>query len=528
MEEVLRKGVPLHFSEGRADPVALVLGRQDRCQRRAHRQAGLPAADARWRLSYASGTPGASGLQYALHQNFDSLSEALASVGHVELEAADAALERRWRTAVEFSFSLDLSQLPRPFQLGLFQPEWLEPGAAENATSARAHHARCRRGDARRPDRGRALSGASNDWRRTRCGSRAPGAGRSSWGCCSWSASRWCCCSCSRWRPTTGLLRGQLRAPGRDQRRCRAGAAARDRRARSSAGAAAAAARFGSQLMLKLAAIFSLVGFLPGLLIYAVSYQFVSRSIENWFDVRRDRAQRRPQPGRTTLETLVDLANKTRIAAAGLAGQQRCTGRRFRSSGCASSSRPVTSCSGARTARSSRARASHVSSSTRSGLARRRCAASGAMASLQHRRTGGAAGCQTASEGGNVAGGASMCWRWSPRGFGCRRSRATWSARRCRPLLVADALAVQVAHANTRSARWRATACAGCTSARSRWRCSWPCSAPCCWPCCSATSWCAPAGAGRRHARGRARRPGPSRRCPSRDELGGLTRDFAT
>ena len=44
--------------------------------------------------------------------------------------------------------------------------------------------------------------------------------------------------------------------------------------------------RFGSRLLVKLAAIFALVGLAPGLLIYAVSYQFVSRSIESWFDVR--------------------------------------------------------------------------------------------------------------------------------------------------------------------------------------------------------------------------------------------------
>ena len=44
--------------------------------------------------------------------------------------------------------------------------------------------------------------------------------------------------------------------------------------------------RFGSRLLTKLAAIFALVGVLPGLLIYVVSYQFVSRSIESWFDVK--------------------------------------------------------------------------------------------------------------------------------------------------------------------------------------------------------------------------------------------------
>ncbi|GAB3367383.1 MULTISPECIES: sensor histidine kinase [Giesbergeria] len=44
--------------------------------------------------------------------------------------------------------------------------------------------------------------------------------------------------------------------------------------------------RFGSRLLVKLAAIFALVGLAPGALIYVVSYQFVSRSIESWFDVK--------------------------------------------------------------------------------------------------------------------------------------------------------------------------------------------------------------------------------------------------
>ncbi len=35
---------------------------------------------------------------------------------------------------------------------------------------------------------------------------------------------------------------------------------------------------------------FALMGVLPGVLIYVVSTQFLSRSIESWFDVRVDRA----------------------------------------------------------------------------------------------------------------------------------------------------------------------------------------------------------------------------------------------
>ena len=79
--------------------------------------------------------------------------------------------------------------------------------------------------------------------------------------------------------------------------------------------------KFGSRLLIKLAGIIGLVGILPGLLIYTVSYQFVSRSIESWFDVRVESALSAGLSlGRTTLDTLsADLSSKTRMAAEGLA-----------------------------------------------------------------------------------------------------------------------------------------------------------------------------------------------------------------
>jgi nitrogen fixation/metabolism regulation signal transduction histidine kinase len=79
--------------------------------------------------------------------------------------------------------------------------------------------------------------------------------------------------------------------------------------------------KFGSRLLVKLAAIFALTGLVPGLLIYVVSYQFVSRSIESWFDVKVEGAlDAGLNLGRATLDTLSsDLANKTRTAAGQLA-----------------------------------------------------------------------------------------------------------------------------------------------------------------------------------------------------------------
>ncbi|RZL60944.1 MAG: HAMP domain-containing protein [Variovorax sp.] len=79
--------------------------------------------------------------------------------------------------------------------------------------------------------------------------------------------------------------------------------------------------KFGSRLLIKLAAIFALVGVVPGALVYVVSYQFVARSIESWFDVKVEGAlDAGLNLGRATLDSLSDdLASKTRSASAQLA-----------------------------------------------------------------------------------------------------------------------------------------------------------------------------------------------------------------
>ncbi|WP_284502800.1 PAS domain-containing sensor histidine kinase [Caballeronia sp. AZ10_KS36] len=72
--------------------------------------------------------------------------------------------------------------------------------------------------------------------------------------------------------------------------------------------------RFGTRLLAKLALIFALVGVLPGAIIYVVSYQFVSRSIESWFDVNVETALTSGLTlGRGMLETsLADFKNRSR------------------------------------------------------------------------------------------------------------------------------------------------------------------------------------------------------------------------
>ncbi|WP_395701422.1 ATP-binding protein [Aquabacterium sp.] len=86
--------------------------------------------------------------------------------------------------------------------------------------------------------------------------------------------------------------------------------------------------KFGSRLLAKLAGIFAMVGVLPGLLIYTVSYQFVARSIDSWFDVQVAGAlDAGLSLGRGTLDALAsDLSTKTRNAAERLADSRAAVG----------------------------------------------------------------------------------------------------------------------------------------------------------------------------------------------------------
>lgn len=81
---------------------------------------------------------------------------------------------------------------------------------------------------------------------------------------------------------------------------------------------------FGSRLKYRLLLMFSLMALLPGVLVYAVSVQFVARSIESWFDVRVDAAlEGGINLGRSVLDNLLaDLDAKGRAIAAELAQRE--------------------------------------------------------------------------------------------------------------------------------------------------------------------------------------------------------------
>lgn len=82
----------------------------------------------RWRVNIATGLIGTSaGLRATFNQNYDTLAEAMGAVQRVtHWRVADSSeVDPEASNKMEFSFRLDLSQLPRPFQIGVAgQKDW--------------------------------------------------------------------------------------------------------------------------------------------------------------------------------------------------------------------------------------------------------------------------------------------------------------------------------------------------------------------------------------------------------------------
>src|SRR5436190_13324441 len=81
---------------------------------------------------------------------------------------------------------------------------------------------------------------------------------------------------------------------------------------------------FGTRLTLRLFLRFAALALLPGLIVYAVSVQFLTRSIESWFDVKVDAAlDGGMNLGQQAIDQmLVDLQAKARAMALELADSQ--------------------------------------------------------------------------------------------------------------------------------------------------------------------------------------------------------------
>jgi len=127
VEDALAKGIPMYF-------VAEATIYRDRwywydkrvASAARHMRLAYQPLTRRWRLQVSSQPIGNSGL--ILGQMFDSRDEALAAIQRISRwRIADAdAVEPDATHNIDFRFRLDVSQLPRPFQIGAVgQAEWI-------------------------------------------------------------------------------------------------------------------------------------------------------------------------------------------------------------------------------------------------------------------------------------------------------------------------------------------------------------------------------------------------------------------
>ena len=97
---------------------------------------------------------------------------------------------------------------------------------------------------------------------------------------------------------------------------------------------------FGSKLTLRLMMVFALMAIIPGGLVYAISVQFLSRSIDSWFDVPVDKAlESAVNLGKSVLDTaLTDTLRKGGEAAMRLAARDAVSSSRITKLGAVSPS----------------------------------------------------------------------------------------------------------------------------------------------------------------------------------------------
>jgi hypothetical protein len=125
VDDALAKGIPMFF-------VAEATLLQDRwywtdkrvANAQRHMRLSYQPLTRRWRLQVSAQPIGNAGL--SLGQSFDTREEALAAVQRVsQWRIHEGELEADARYYVDFRFRLDISQLPRPFQIGAVgQADW--------------------------------------------------------------------------------------------------------------------------------------------------------------------------------------------------------------------------------------------------------------------------------------------------------------------------------------------------------------------------------------------------------------------
>jgi hypothetical protein len=128
VEEALLKGIPIIFVvEAELVRERWYWTNKKVASAERHMRLAFQPLTRRWRLNIASGPIAMIGIGMALTQNFDTLADALSSVQRISRwKIADAAeLDLSQRHLLQFRFRLDVTQLPRPLQIGtLGDTDW--------------------------------------------------------------------------------------------------------------------------------------------------------------------------------------------------------------------------------------------------------------------------------------------------------------------------------------------------------------------------------------------------------------------
>jgi hypothetical protein len=128
VEEALLKGIPMFFvTEATVLRERWYWYDKKLASVQRHMRLAYQPLTRRWRLNVSAGLGRDVSVGLALNPSFDTLEDALSAIKRVSRwKIADTAdLESGLKYRVNFSFKLDLSQLPRPFQIGaLGQSDW--------------------------------------------------------------------------------------------------------------------------------------------------------------------------------------------------------------------------------------------------------------------------------------------------------------------------------------------------------------------------------------------------------------------
>lgn len=122
VEDALRKGIPMYFvQQAQVLRTRWYWSDQEVAQSARYLRLSYQPLTRRWRL-HSSSTPfTGSGMGLALSQTYDELADAMGAMQRVARWkiAENAQLPEDTSLVVQMRFGLDLSQLPRPLQIGV-------------------------------------------------------------------------------------------------------------------------------------------------------------------------------------------------------------------------------------------------------------------------------------------------------------------------------------------------------------------------------------------------------------------------